>query len=73
VKAKGLLSCMSTTPIPFLEASHSRKKVFVKSGRARIGFVHMTSFNSWNDQSVVGVQVKAFFLRRVVRGAAIFP
>jgi hypothetical protein len=49
VKVKGLLSCMSTAPIPFLEASHSRTKVFVKSRWAKIGVVQMDYFNAWND------------------------
>jgi hypothetical protein len=39
---------MSTAPIPFLEASHSRKKVFVKLGRAKAGVTHMDYFNDWN-------------------------
>jgi hypothetical protein len=41
VKAIGHPYCMRITPIPFPEASHCRKKVFLKSGRARTGVVHI--------------------------------
>jgi hypothetical protein len=63
---------MGTALIPFYEASHSKTKVFVKYGSARIGFMHTSSFNAWKDWSTIGFQVKALFLRRAMRGVAIF-
>jgi hypothetical protein len=36
-------------------------------------YMHVASFKAWKDRLVVGVQVKALFLRRVLRGATIFP
>jgi hypothetical protein len=63
---------MRTSLIPLPDASHSRTKVLVKSGRASTGVVHIASFKAWKDWFVVGVQLKALFLRRVVRGPQFF-
>jgi hypothetical protein len=73
VKAKGRPYCMTTAPIPLLDASHSRTKVLVKSciDSTRVG--HISSFKALKDWSTTKVQLKALFLRRVVRGATIFP
>jgi hypothetical protein len=64
---------MRIAPMPLSNASHSRKKVLVKSGSAKTRVVHIASLKAWKDWSVIGVQLKALFLRRVVRGATIFP
>jgi hypothetical protein len=61
MKSIGLPSYMSISPIPFLEASHSRKNIFVRLGRANIGFMHTESFKEWKYCSMTGFQVKAFF------------
>jgi hypothetical protein len=62
---------MRTTPMPFLEASHSNTKILLKSRKARIGVVHITNFKAWTEWYVVGVQLKAIFLRSFVRGVVI--
>jgi hypothetical protein len=36
-------------PIYFQEELFSRKKVLLKSGSARIGFVHIASLKVWKD------------------------
>jgi hypothetical protein len=73
VKAKGLPSCMRMDPIPFSNASHSNTNVFVKSRSVKARFNHIASFKAWKELSANEVQVKAFFLRREVKGVAIFP
>jgi hypothetical protein len=72
-KAKGLPSCIRTTPIPFLEASHSTIKVFVKSGVVNIGSLHITSLSCSKDLVASGVHENASFLVSVVKGATILP
>ena len=49
VKAKGRPSYIRTVPIPFPKVSHSNTNVFVKSGRARTGVVHMVFFKIWKS------------------------
>jgi hypothetical protein len=73
VKDKGRPYCMRTTLIPLLDASHSRTKVLVKSGMDSTRVVHISSFKDLNDCSTTKVQLKALFLRRVVRGTTFFP
>ncbi|CAF4344334.1 unnamed protein product, partial [Adineta steineri] len=71
--AMGLPSCIKTTLMPFLEASHSTIKVFVKSGVANTGAMHITCLRSSKAFIASGVQENASFLVRVVRGSAILP
>jgi hypothetical protein len=73
VKAMGVPSYMRTAMIPFPEASHSNMNVFVRYGRDRIGVEHIISLKSCKERSTTEFQVKALFLRREVRGVAIFP
>jgi hypothetical protein len=72
-KARGLPYCIRTAPIPFLEASHSTIKVFVKSGVVKTGAVHITSLSCSKDLAASGVHENASFLVSVVKGAVILP
>lgn len=47
--------------------------VLVKLGRARVGFRHTTSFNSWKAWCMLALQLKASFLSKAVRGTTNFP
>ena len=66
-------SCISTTPIPFPEASHSTIKVFVKYGVNKIGALHMASLICWKTWVSSRVQENASFFNKNVRGATILP
>ena len=69
----GLPSCIKTTPIPFLEASHSTIKVFVKSGVANTSARHIASLSYSKALVASRVHENAYFFNNVVRGAAILP
>jgi hypothetical protein len=60
-------------PIPVPEASDSTTKVFLNSGVARIGVVHVALFILVKAFSTIDVQWNAFLLRRYVKGLTIFP
>jgi hypothetical protein len=72
-KARGLPSCIRTTPIPFPEASHSTIKVFAKSEVVKTGALHITSLSCSKALVVSGVHENASFLVSVVKGDAILP
>jgi hypothetical protein len=72
-KAKGLPSCIRTTPIPFPEASHSTIKVFVKSGVVKTGAFQITSLSFSKGLVASRVHENASFLLSVVKGVAILP
>jgi hypothetical protein len=72
-KARGLPYCIRTTPIPFLEASHSTIKVFVKSGVVKIGALHIISLSSSKALVASGVHENPSFLVSAIKGAAILP
>jgi hypothetical protein len=55
-KARGLPSCIRTTPMPFIEASHSTIKVFVKFGVVKIGALHIASLSCSKALVSFGVQ-----------------
>jgi hypothetical protein len=61
-KAKGLWSCMSTTPIPLAEASVSNTNSLLKSGRANTGALLIAILRAWNASVASGDQINAFFL-----------
>ena len=69
----GLPYCIKTTPIPFLEASHSTINAFVKSGVANTGARHIDSLICSKDLVASRVHENASFFNNVVRGAAILP
>jgi hypothetical protein len=48
-KARGLPSYIKIAPIPWLEASHFTINVFVKSGVAKMGVVHIASLSFSKD------------------------
>ena len=73
VKERGCPSYISTTPIPFPEASLSTIKVFLKSGVAKIGDLHMAPLTCWKAWVSSGVQEDAYFFSNLVRGASILP
>jgi hypothetical protein len=62
---------MRNALIPLPDVSHFRAKVLMKLSRASTRVVHIPSFKVWKDWFVVGFQLKAFFLRRAVRGPTI--
>jgi hypothetical protein len=72
-KARGLPSCIRTTPISFPEASHSIIKVFVKFGVVKKGDLHITSLSCSKALVASGVHENASFLVSFVKGAAILP
>jgi hypothetical protein len=72
-KARGLPSCIRTTPIPFPEASHSTIKVFVKSGVVKTGAFHITSLSFSKALVASGVHENVSFLVSVVKGVVILP
>jgi hypothetical protein len=72
-KARGLPSCIRTTPIPFPEASYSIIKVFVKSGVVKIGDLHITSLSCSKALVSYGVHENASFLVSAVKGASFLP
>ena len=59
-------------PIPFLEASHSTIKAFVKSGVAKTDARHIASLRCSKALVSSGVHDESFF-NNVVRGDAILP
>jgi len=69
----GLPYCIKTTPIPFLETSHSTIKVFVMFGVAKTEAYHIASLSCSKDVVAYGVQKNAYFFSNFVRGATIFP
>ena len=69
----GLPSCIKTTPIPFLEASHSTINFFVKFGVAKIGARQIASLICSKALVASGVQENASLFNNVVRGADILP
>jgi len=69
----GLSSFIKTTPIPFLEASHSTIKVFVKSGVAKTGAWHIAYLIYSKASIASGVHENASLFNNVVRGATTFP
>ena len=71
--AMGLPSCIKTTPISFPEASHSTIKVFLKSGVANIGALHIAYLRSLKAFVAFGVQENASLFNNVIKGAAILP
>ena len=73
MKERGCPSCISTTPIPFPEASHSIIKVLVKYGVAKTGALHMASLSCSKDSVSFGVQENASFFGNDVRGVVILP
>ena len=70
-KARGLPSCIRTTPIPFPEASHSIIKVFVKSGVVKTGDLHITSLSCSKYLVSSRVHENASFLVSIIKGVAI--
>jgi hypothetical protein len=72
-KARAIHYFIRTTPIPFVEASHSTIKVFVKSRVVKIGALQITSLSCSKDLVAFGVHENAFFLVSDVKGAAILP
>ena len=73
MEAIGLSSCIKTTPIPFLEASHSTIKVFVISGVDKAGAWYIASLRCSKAFVASKVHENAYFFNNVVRGAAILP
>ena len=73
VNAKGFLSCIKTTPKPFLEASHSNSKFLVELGANNIGVVHMACFKDGNACYVASLHAKALSFSMVVKGDALLP
>ena len=69
----GLPYCIKTTPIPFLEASHSTIKVFVKYNVAKTSARHIASLRCSKALVASGVHENASFFNNVVRGATILP
>ena len=69
----GLPSYIKTAPIPFLEASHSIIKVFLKSGVTKTGARNIASLICSKALVASGVHENASFFNNVVRGAAILP
>jgi hypothetical protein len=69
----GLPSYIKMTLMPFLEASHSTIKVFVKSGVANTEAMHITYLRSSKAFIASGVQENAYFFSNVVKGVAILP
>jgi hypothetical protein len=72
-KDRGLPSCIRIAPIPFLEASHSTIKFFVKSRVVKIGAFHITSLICSKYLVASGVHENASFLVSVIKGAAMLP
>ena len=72
-KVTGLPSCIKTTPIPFLEASHSTIKVFVKSRIAKTGARHIASLRCSKALVASRVHENESLFNNVVRGVAILP
>ena len=66
-------SCIKKTPIQFPEASHSTIKVFVKSGVAKTGDMHIASLRCSKALVSSGVHENASLFNNVLRGAAILP
>jgi hypothetical protein len=58
VGANGLPSCLSTSPMNLLEASHSKTKVLVKCDRVSTMVVHRELFKSWKSWLVASFQLK---------------
>ena len=69
----GLPSYIKTTPIPFLEASHSKINVFMNYGIAKTDARHIASLRCSKALVASGVHESASFFNNVVRGAAILP
>jgi hypothetical protein len=69
-KARGLPSCIRTTPITFPDASHSTVKVFVKSGVVRTEALHITSLSCSKDLVASGFHENTSFLVSAVKRAA---
>jgi len=63
----------STTPNPYVDASHSSTNGWVKSGRARTGVVVTMVFGAVNAAAASGVQEDPSLQRRADWGAAIVP
>jgi hypothetical protein len=72
-KARGLLSCIRTTPIPFPKASHSTIKVFFKFGVVKTGAFHITSLSCSKSLVASGAHENASFLVSVVKDVTILP
>jgi hypothetical protein len=70
-KAKGLPSCIKTTPIPWHEASHSAIKKIVKSGVAKTRVVHIASLSFSKDLIASPVQENDSLFNNVIRGVVI--
>lgn len=73
MKAKDRPSCINMNPIPTLEESLLMMKVLEKYIIVNTGVENMVTFNYWKDSSATANQLKAFFLSKIVSGAAIFP
>jgi hypothetical protein len=66
-------SCMRTSPIPMLEASHSTTNGFLKSGNDRMGHVVIVRFRLLKAMSAGSDHLKESLLSSFVRGPAIAP
>jgi hypothetical protein len=73
LKARGIPSCIRTTPIKFPEASHSTIKVFVKFGVVKKGCFHITSLICSKSLLASGFHENASFLVISIKGATILP
>ena len=69
----GLPPYIKMAPLSFPEASHSTIKIFVKSGVANTGAMHITCLRSSKAFVPYGVQENSSFFSNVVKGAAILP
>jgi hypothetical protein len=59
--------------MPVSKASVSKVNGLEKFGNARIGAEHMADFSLSKARVAAGLHLKAFFLRRSVRGLLIDP
>ena len=73
VKARGLPSRVSTSPILMRKASHYRTKILVKYGIVRMEVEHMEFFKKMKAFFVGLSQLKKFFCSSLVKGPTIFP
>lgn len=69
----GCLSCISTTPNPSPEASHSTTNYFEKSGAVKARGLHIASLSLLKAFNALSDQLKEFFLNSAISGAAITP
>jgi len=72
-EGEGHPSCVNTAPKPIPEASHSKKKGFVKSETAKTSVMHMAYLKVSNSCLAASFHAKEFLLISLVKGPTIFP